>query len=117
MDITQQLHNHDLRATRSRVEILKLFNQERAWTAKQLHEAVDATNLSTVYRNLQALEDAGLIRKIHAHEDEAYYERGEGGHHDHLNCNDCNILECIPCPTPQLPKHELEIEGTCSFCN
>jgi len=105
-----------LRSTRDRRELLNLFADDRTWTAKQLHEQLSDINLSTIYRNLQIFSDNELIRPVHIHDNEQYYERVRDTHHDHLSCDECEILKCIPCPAPELQNHHIELTGVCSAC-
>jgi Fur family ferric uptake transcriptional regulator len=58
----------------------------------------DAVGLSTVYRHLQTLVDAGLVDVIHTPEGETTYRYcGEPGpgHHHHLVCRSCGRTEAV----------------------
>lgn len=108
--------SNGLRRTKDRHALLSLFTEGRAWTASQLHLKIRSANLSTVYRNLNALVEKGVLTETHVHGHEAYFELAALPHHDHLVCTRCEAAECVPCPG-NLPKaHRLELIGTCVAC-
>lgn len=112
---TTILKRTGLRKTKDRLALLELFERSRTWTAAQLHEETNA-DLSTIYRNLQAFADVGLIKKVHSHDGEQQYEQDQSEHHDHLACSECHVTRCIPCPAPSLNQHVLELFSICNIC-
>jgi len=52
---------------------------------------------SSVYRNLAALEQAGVVRRVITDEDFGRYELTEDltGHHHHLVCSNCGAVEDV----------------------
>lgn len=62
-------------------------------TATDVHERVllDGTQVdqSTVYRTLEALEEAGLVRHGHLGHGPAVYHLSEEASHQHLVCSNC----------------------------
>lgn len=114
--IDDQLKEYQLRNTKDRHKILELFEAERTWTAAQIHQIIPTIDLSTVYRNLQKLEQAGLLNVVHSHTEEQHYEKAST-HHDHHSCNSCDVIECIPCPIPNQQTHHLELIGVCTNCS
>lgn len=115
-DIETQLEAAGLRKTKDRHAILKLFQENRTWTAAQIHEKHRISDLSTIYRNLQKLVELGLLTEVHAHSGETHYERTRTDHHDHLVCDTCDVTECVPCPVKNLQPHILELTGHCASC-
>ena len=56
--------------------------------ARRVQRRLPAVNVSTVYRTLAMLEDAGILR--HAHREQgAEYHRAEDARHVHLTCSRC----------------------------
>lgn len=111
------LKNSGLRLTKDRARILDFFVQKRTWTVPELHRRLKTTDLSTVYRNVQKLAEAGLLTVAHLHDRQPHYELARRSHHAHLVCARCHAAECVPCPVEHLPtKHELELKGVCSAC-
>ena len=53
---------------------------------------VDA-GLSTVYRVLNQLVQANILLRHSFESDHAVFELNEGGHHDHLICVSCGVVE------------------------
>ena len=92
--------------------------------------------VSTLYRTLSTLEDAGVVCPHFVTKDFTRYELAEWlmGHHHHLVCTNCERVEDIDVPeayeaqvhtlvedisagasfTPT--NHALEIEGLCKDC-
>lgn len=46
-------------------------------------------NISTVYRTLEVLEELGVVRHTHFHDDVALYERTDASPHHHMVCSRC----------------------------
>ena len=83
------------RATRQRAAIeVALQRADGFKTAQELHDDLKAAGasvgLTTVYRTLQGLADAGVIDVLRSSEGEAIYRRcSTGDHHHHLVCRGC----------------------------
>ena len=115
--IRDRLKSSGLRSTKDRSRLLELFGRDRTWTVPELHRRLKPVDLSTVYRNVQKLADAGVLVVAHLHDRQPHYELAAKPHHAHLVCERCRTAECVPCPVEHLAeKHELEIKGTCSAC-
>lgn len=89
----------------------------------------DTLGLATVYRNLNLLEDAGLIVAVHLPNDTTRYEPAGARHHHHFRCEACDVVfEVVGnCPVSPLEgatlpggfevhRHELTFYGTCFDC-
>jgi Fur family ferric uptake transcriptional regulator len=83
------------RGTRQRAAIVEALKGHGAFqTAQALHARLrargEAVGLTTVYRTLQALADAGELDVVRADGGEAMYRLcGTGGHHHHIVCRSC----------------------------
>jgi Fur family transcriptional regulator, ferric uptake regulator len=103
-------------------------------SAQEIHEALkaggDNVGLSTVYRALQAMADAGELDMLRSEAGEAVYRRCSGSHHHHLVCRSCGATVEVEGPTVERwtravaaehgyadVSHTLEIFGTCSRCS
>ena len=89
----------------------------------------DSLGLATVYRNLNLLEDAGLIVAVHLPNDPTRYEPAGTRHHHHFRCEACDgVFEVagacpvVPLEGATLPggfrvqRHELTFYGMCGDC-
>lgn len=102
-------------------------------SAQELHEqlraAGDPVGLSTVYRTLQALADAGEVDVLRSEGGEAVYRRCSTRHHHHLVCRSCGATVEVEGPAVERwasavaaehgyveVSHTLEIFGTCPEC-
>lgn len=123
-----------LRPTRQRLAVaatLEQFNDFRS--AQEVHEALraagDNVGLSTVYRALTAMADAGEIDMLRSEVGEAVYRRCSGSHHHHLVCRTCGATVEVEGPAVEKwtravaaehgysdVSHTLEIFGTCANC-
>ena len=94
-----------------------------------LKQRGENVGLTTVYRTLQALADAGEVDVLRTGEGEALYRRCSDGHHHHLVCRHCGRTVEVAGPTVERwadrvaaehgfcdVSHTLEIFGTCDLC-
>lgn len=85
---------HVLRSTRQRRSVVAVISDLDAFaSAQSIHEVLlargDLIGLSTVYRTLQALVDAGAVDSLRAHGGEILYRCCGPQHHHHLVCATC----------------------------
>ncbi len=113
IDIPETLRLRGLKATPRRVALLDALGRARTpLGTSELAEAVAHTRMDTVtlYRALEALVAAGLVRQVdlrHGHTD--YELVREDGHHHHLVCTNCGALEDIEsCPSAATEVRILE---------
>ena len=99
MSSPSDLKTIGLKATLPRLRILELFESStvRHLSAEDVYklllkEGTD-TGLATVYRVLTQFERAGLLMRHHFESGKAVYELNQGGHHDHLVCIQCGLVE------------------------
>jgi len=124
-----------LRSTRQRRAILEaVASEERPVSAQDLHahlrNAGQPAGLATVYRTLQALADSGVVRTFTTPAGEVAYKVCEPGHHHHLICTRCGLVEEIPSCEVQgwadavarkrgfaVTSHQADIYGVCASCS
>jgi Fur family transcriptional regulator, ferric uptake regulator len=124
-----------LRPTRQRRAVTAALQEvEEFRSAQEIHEALKAggatVGLSTVYRTLQAMADAGELDVLRSEAGEAVYRRCSGSHHHHLVCRSCGATVEVEGPTVERwtravaaehgysdVSHTLEIFGTCARCS
>ncbi len=123
------------RGTRQRAEILTLLRQTADFrTAQQLFAQLRSEGskigLTTVYRNLQALADAGQADTMRLPNGEQMYRLcGAETHHHHLICRRCARTIDVAGPAVEQwatkvatehgfteVAHTLDILGTCTDC-
>lgn len=123
-----------IRATRQRAAIGGLLDQlEDFRSAQEIHEELrrrgEGIGLTTVYRTLQALADAGEIDVLRTTAGEASYRRCSEHHHHHLVCRTCGRTVEVEGPTVEHwatrvaeehdfaeIDHTVEIIGVCAPC-
>jgi Fur family ferric uptake transcriptional regulator len=137
MTSTEPPHNQDtgLRPTRQRRAVAAVLQGSDDFrSAQEIHEALrasgDNVGLSTVYRALQAMAEAGELDMLRSEAGQAVYRRCSGSHHHHLVCRSCGATVEVEGPTVERwtrsvasahgyadVSHSLEIFGTCSRCS
>ncbi len=124
-----------LRRTGQRDLILEIFlSTEEHLTSEDLHGLVhkmDPTvGLTTVYRTLKLLTEAGLAREVRFGDNKTYYEHHYNHeHHDHMICTDCGkVIEFMSPDIEDLQDqmasnfgfrpthHSLRMWGVCAEC-
>ncbi|MCU1684312.1 MAG: fur [Amycolatopsis sp.] len=83
------------RATKQRAAVVELLNEVDDFrSAQELHDELrkrgDGIGLTTVYRTLQSLSEAGEIDVLRTGSGEAIYRRCSAHHHHHLVCRVCS---------------------------
>ncbi|MEV6694323.1 transcriptional repressor [Micromonospora sp. NPDC051196] len=123
-----------VRNTRQRSAVSALLAELAGFhSAQDLHamlrERGERVGLTTVYRTLQGLADAGEIDVMRPPGGEHLYRRCSQGHHHHLVCRACGRTVEVAGPTVETwadkvaaqhgftnVSHTLEIFGTCPTC-
>ena len=134
----EYLATQGMRLTRERMAIVEeVFSSHEHFDKEQLVVRVaqrtdgKRVSRSTVYRTLNQLEEAGLLRKVARTNDRDVFEHDYGyPQHDHLICKKCDNL--IEFHNPDLSKlleevarehgfrmeaHRLEVYGLCAECS
>jgi Fur family ferric uptake transcriptional regulator len=92
---------HGLRLTGARRLVLEaLFAVERPVSAEEiaagLGGALPASDLASVYRNLETLERLGLIRHVHFGHGAGLYELRRAQQHEYALCERCERVTAVP---------------------
>ncbi|NLU78966.1 transcriptional repressor [Micromonospora sp. HNM0581] len=123
-----------VRSTRQRSAVSALLAETEGFhSAQELHAMLrdrgERVGLTTVYRTLQGLADAGEIDVMRPPGGEYLYRQCSEGHHHHLVCRACGRTVEVAGPTVETwadrvaaqhgftdVSHTLEIFGTCPTC-
>jgi Fur family ferric uptake transcriptional regulator len=123
------------RQTRQRSAVKALLDDlDEFRSAQQVHESLRSEGasigLTTVYRTLQSLADAGEVDLRVNGEGETVYRKCSQDHHHHLVCRECGTTVEIAGPTVEAwvdrvadehgftsVNHTFEIVGLCSSCS
>lgn len=137
--VERRLAEHEVRYTRGRRAVVDaLARVDGPKSAAELHASMEPQwPLSSLYRSLSVLEEAGVLAPHFSVKGVTRYELAEWltGHHHHLLCTSCGevldvqttdrledellrIVDRISASVGFTPTdHELEIEGLCSNCS
>lgn len=137
-EIEQRLAEAGVRYTRGRRHLVAALERvEGPRSAAELHQELGGkVPVSSVYRSLAVLEQAGVVEPHHGARGLTRYEMAEwlAGHHHHLVCIGCGAVEDIELPKrleERLERlvgevtalssfsaggHSLEVDGRCARC-
>jgi Fur family ferric uptake transcriptional regulator len=107
-----------------------LVKAKRPLLAQEVLALASATvpqlSVATVYRQLKALQDEGVIKAVVLPGQNPRYEMASRAHHHHFQCRQCERvfdLEACPGNLDQLApsgfkveEHEIILYGRCSEC-
>jgi Fur family ferric uptake transcriptional regulator len=124
-----------LRSTRQRTAVAEVLDRVDGFrSAQELHDLLRhdgaSVGLTTVYRHLQALAEAGHIDVLRTDGGEAVYRRcPTAAHHHHLVCRECGRSVEVEGPEVETwaarvadehgfsdVSHTVEVFGTCGAC-
>lgn len=134
--VRRHLAEREIRYTSGRRSVVTtLVRVDGPESAADLHRRMDVP-LSSLYRSLTVLDEAGILERHHDADGLARFELAEWltGHHHHLVCVSCGSVSDIDIPPSkedsvrrlvsdiaalgsfQATDHALEIEGRCVRC-
>jgi Fur family ferric uptake transcriptional regulator len=136
--VAARLRHVDQRYTRGRRTLVTALAQaDRPVTIAELVAIGPRLPQSTTYRNLAALEQAGVVRRVVGTDEFSRFELAEeltGRHHHHLVCTTCGTVEDFD-PTRgversladaigklssrtgfRVQSHRIDVLGTCAAC-
>lgn len=134
--LVEELHEVGLRATSARVAVLDaVLRADAPLTHAELTSKLEGNgwDAATIYRNLIAITEAGLImRSDHGDRRWRFERRSTAGgavhQHPHFMCTDCGTVSCLPKLEIELPKSsglprsamagafEVQLRGLCDSC-
>jgi Fur family ferric uptake transcriptional regulator len=123
-----------MRPTRQRAAVANALGKAESFrSAQHIHEVLRAAGervgLTTVYRTLQAMADAGEVDVLRSDGEAMYRRCRSNGHHHHLVCRGCGTTVALAAAdveawTATVAKrhgfsdvsHTVEVFGTCRDC-
>lgn len=135
--VSLRLARHDYRYTQGRRRLVDaILGAGQPVTLPDIVLAAPELAPSSIYRNLDVLERSGVVDRITASGDHAYFEFAEPllSHHHHLICIGCGVIEDVRLDddveervdrslaeaagragfTPL--RHRLDLHGYCADC-
>lgn len=128
------LRRAGFKTTPGRIAVLKVLEKaKKPFSVSRIREAIDELiDETTLYRALEALSVAHVLKRIDFEHGHAHYEIALGReHHHHLVCRECGEVEDVAnCNVQALEKsalrkskmfsriaeHSLEFFGICNDC-
>src|SRR3954469_17134642 len=134
-EVADQLRDHGLRATTTRVAVLRAVGELDGHPATdasptRVRDTVGTISTQAVYDGLHAMTRVGLLRRIEPAGSPARYETRVGDNHHHVVCRSCGAahdVDCVvgaaPCLTPSsevsdflIDEAEVTFWGLCPAC-
>ena len=132
-DFEAQLRAVSLRVTRPRLAVLAALRDhphvDTHTVIELVRDELPAVSHQAIYDVLQALTDAGLVRRIQPAGATARYESRVGDNHHHVVCRSCGAIADVDCATGHAPcltasddhgfvvdEAEVVYWGTCPSC-
>ncbi|NYG59791.1 Fur family ferric uptake transcriptional regulator [Nocardioides daedukensis] len=98
-DFADKIRSSGKRLTAQRELILRAVDHLGHGTPDEIHAEVHkhstAVNLSTVYRNLEVLEELGLVRHTHLSDRAPTYHSVTDHEHFHMVCRNCEKVTSL----------------------
>lgn len=123
-----------VRSTRQRSAISALLSESKGFRSAQdlhaeLRERGDTIGLTTVYRTLQSMADAGAVDVLRTDSGELIFRKCSDSHHHHLVCRVCGFTVEVEEPGVEAwarragkahgfteVSHTVELFGLCAGC-
>ena len=123
-----------VRSTRQRSAISALLDESKGFrSAQDLHAELrdkgDTIGLTTVYRTLQSMADAGAVDVLRTDSGELIFRKCSDSHHHHLVCRACGFTVEVEEPKVEVwareaggkhgfteVSHSVELFGLCAEC-
>ncbi len=132
----KQLETNLFRETETRKQILAILHEATSPLAPleilaRCHAVGRKANKTTIYRDLEAMERAGILRRVMVSDRTQYFELTERGHHHHFVCTGCQAIQDIAIDDEGLlrqakrvgeklkfaiAEHAVEFYGLCRKC-
>lgn len=133
---SKKMSDAALRDTETRRVLLAILHDSAGPIASpeiiaRCHKAGRKANKTTIYRDLAALEKAGIVHRVIVSDRRQYFELTERSHHHHFICLECDKVEDVLLDEEELSKqeaalarksgfsvfrHSLEFFGLCKTC-
>jgi Fur family transcriptional regulator, ferric uptake regulator len=99
----EALRSHRLRVSAARRLVLEaLFAADAPISAEQVADGLAGrlprSDLASVYRNLETLEEVGLVRHFHLGHGPGLYAPTGAGDREYLVCDSCNTVTAVSPP-------------------
>jgi Fur family transcriptional regulator, ferric uptake regulator len=135
-EIRYELEAEGFRMTKLRSALLEIFaHGEKPFSADEILTVLKKNDLPvhkvTLYRELEVLAGASVIRPIHLHDQILRYESVEHSHHHHVVCVKCKKIADVDVGDNfdaaerkiekktkfTILRHSLEFFGLCNACS
>ncbi|HED6147789.1 TPA: peroxide-responsive transcriptional repressor PerR, partial [Campylobacter coli] len=113
MELLQMLKKHELKATPQRLCVLKILKRHEHPNIEELYEEIKkeypSISLATVYKNLNTLQEQGLVVEINVANQKTCYDIYEE-RHIHIICSKCGNIEDMSFQDANLDEYQEKLE-------
>lgn len=132
-ELSEILRSRKLKSTPQRIKVLEVISENsKAIAHSKIQTSLQNYDRVTLYRNLNALLDHGIVHKAFIEDGETYYalcasscsSENHNHKHIHFKCTLCGEVSCVQTENPlevKVPNYnienfEVEATGTCPKC-
>ncbi len=131
-EITQLIRRKGLRCTKTKLRVITVLSESsRPQTIKQIADSAVCSHLVSIYRSIDTLLKADIIKVVSDSKGKPRYELSDvlNPHHHHIFCTSCSKVETIDDHAIEesikdiatkagysLQGHQLELSGLCGLC-
>jgi Fur family ferric uptake transcriptional regulator len=109
-ELATRLRARGLRVTAQRDQVLAAVRRLRHATPEQISAEVPGVDVTTVYRNLEVLEEIGLVRHAHFGHGAPSFRPSEDDH-VHVVCHACGRVDDAPADLVDDVQRRLDARG------
>ena len=128
--LLEALEQQGYRSTSPRRAVAQVIaNQNKHFTAEDLHAQLPSLGRATIFRSLKLLVETGVLCRVLLEDGDLHYQLSHRGHHHHLLCVECgSSQDLLGCEIEELLQqtsashgfelsgHWLEVYGRCRSC-
>lgn len=109
-----------MRASVYKDKVRAILGKDHLLSLADIQKKLGGADFSTVFRNVEQLVGAGLVKKVVVSKEVVLYEAVEKPSHDHFVCTGCGAVESVHLLKKITLKGkaitDILIRGTCGKC-
>ena len=109
-----------MRTNEYKKSICGVLEKHHLLSLSAIHKEIPDAHFASIYRNVEALCESGILKKVVIGKNNIQYELTSHGH-GHFVCNDCDLVKEVDVPPSIKQKHsqvsDMLIRGLCDNCH
>jgi len=100
--------------------ITEVLRNNHILNLSEIHAKVPEAHFASIYRNVEAMCDEGILKKVVMGKNNVRYELSSHGH-GHFICNDCDVVQELDVPiftdNRRIMISDMLVRGLCGDCS